>query len=226
MVSTHGLILLENLCRRMRAMVVRTIMVVHMVTPPRTSCLWDRRWFLEHRDLSSHRKAWMVKGRVCGETSLTIPVFPPGSHSWLGRLAQRISWDQGGGGGWLSLVGLGGKQSMLCVSILKTTHLVTVPSTRQATSTPTLFLFFSSRKGCILWEGLLKLALSGTSQHGFTARINTLIIKLQCIWVKLIHCWPRAQVEFPCYEKKEHSGINGTVSAEPITLSTADSSRK
>lgn len=38
---THGLILLENLCRRMRAMVVRTAIVVHMVLPPGTSCLWE-----------------------------------------------------------------------------------------------------------------------------------------------------------------------------------------
>ena len=39
-ISTHGLILLENFCRRMRAMVVRTTNVVHMVftsrdLPPR-----------------------------------------------------------------------------------------------------------------------------------------------------------------------------------------------
>lgn len=32
---THGLVLLENRCRRMRAMVVRTARVVHMVLPPR-----------------------------------------------------------------------------------------------------------------------------------------------------------------------------------------------
>lgn len=40
---THGLILLENLFRRIRAMVVRTAMVVHMVLTPATSGLRERR---------------------------------------------------------------------------------------------------------------------------------------------------------------------------------------
>lgn len=34
-ICTHGWILLENLCRRMRAMVVRTARVVHMVPLPK-----------------------------------------------------------------------------------------------------------------------------------------------------------------------------------------------
>lgn len=38
-IITHGLILLENLCRRMRAIAVRTAIVVHMVLLLRTSCL-------------------------------------------------------------------------------------------------------------------------------------------------------------------------------------------
>lgn len=42
---THGLILLENLCRKMRIMAVRTARVVHMVLLPRTSFLWERCWF-------------------------------------------------------------------------------------------------------------------------------------------------------------------------------------
>lgn len=60
----------------------------------------------------------MVTGSsVWGRTLTTIPVFPPGSESRLGRLTQGISLDQRGRGIWVE--GLGGKQSMLFIPFLK-----------------------------------------------------------------------------------------------------------
>lgn len=90
---------------------------------PETSCLGLLA--LEYQDVFRHGKASIVKGTLCCN-NLTISVFPLGSRSWVERLAQRISWDQGEGSMWLA--GLGGKQSMLCVSILQATHLTTTPN--------------------------------------------------------------------------------------------------
>lgn len=71
----------------------------------------------EHRGLS-HRKARMVmSSSVCCRTLTTIPVFPPGSDSRLGRLARGISLDQKGRQIWVE--GLTGKQSMLFFPFLK-----------------------------------------------------------------------------------------------------------
>lgn len=53
MIGTHGLILLENLCRKMRATVVRTIIVVHMVLPQGSPAL-GLPVVSEHGDFSSH----------------------------------------------------------------------------------------------------------------------------------------------------------------------------
>lgn len=77
-------------------------------TPRASGALGPQR--SEHPDLS-HWKARTVKGSsVGGGTVLTIPVFPPGSDSRLGRLARGISLDQSGRGIWGE--GLGGKQSI------------------------------------------------------------------------------------------------------------------
>lgn len=130
--------------------------------PPsqRPPCLWDWWCFRALRlRLPSKRLEW-YKAEFCGGTSPTIPVFPLGSRSWLGRLARRISWDQGGG--WISLVGLGGKQSMLCVSILKTAHLLGLSSTQQ---TFILSLFWFSLKS-VCWNWLY------TSQPGFIVYLD------------------------------------------------------
>lgn len=71
----------------------------------------------EHRSLS-HRKAPTVTGSsVWGRTLTTIPVFPPGSESRLGRLARGISLDQGRRRIWAK--GLGDKQSMLFIPFFK-----------------------------------------------------------------------------------------------------------
>lgn len=125
-------------------MVVRTAIVVHMVlTPtPRISCLWDYLWFrtltlLLPSTTTTTKKGLNGKKQSLWCNNLDYSCLP----SWLSLMIGEISSeDQLGSrrGGWISLVGLGGKQSMLCVSILKTTHLATIAS---AASTSILSCF-------------------------------------------------------------------------------------
>lgn len=77
-ISTHGLILLENLCRRMRAMVVRTTIVVHMILFQGSPALGLLVVRAPRLLLPSERLEWKRQSLWCN--NLTIPVFPLGSR--------------------------------------------------------------------------------------------------------------------------------------------------
>lgn len=133
--------MLENLCRRMRAMVVRTAIVVHMVLPPGTSCLWERWWFRALRLLPL--KGLNGKRQRLWCNSLDYSCLPSWLLLMIGEISRGLARIKEGG--WISLEGLGGKQSMLFVSILNTIHLTAVPSTQQATSTSILSFIVKKR---------------------------------------------------------------------------------
>lgn len=98
-------------------MVVRTAKVVHMVLTPGGG----RRGF--GIDGPAELKApgpLPLEGSNGDRQQKTIPVFPPGSDSRLGRLARGISLDQSGRRIWVE--GLGGKQSMLFILFFKKPH--------------------------------------------------------------------------------------------------------
>lgn len=89
MICTHGQILLENLCRRRKAMVVRTIRVVHMVLPPlpKTALPLGLMVLQSTEAPSPIEKAWMVQGRVLRRNEPDYSCLP----SWLSLMIGEIS---------------------------------------------------------------------------------------------------------------------------------------